>query len=105
MNLSLVLIFFVVVAGKLHGVKKQLQDSFPWLLSVACAAHRLAPADRDASAEVPYMATFRDHLQQLYLYFHNSANRTAVLKAAAETLGFQDLKVKVHTFNTVHYCA
>lgn len=53
MNLSLVLICFVVVAGQLHGVKKQLQDSFPWLLSVACAAHRLAPADRDASSEVP----------------------------------------------------
>lgn len=55
----------------LHGVAKQLQDAFPWLLSVACAALRLALACRDASSEVPYMATFRDHLQQLHLYFHN----------------------------------
>ena len=43
---------------------------------------------------VPYMATFRDHLQQLHLYFRNSANRTSVLKAAAQTLGLADLKVK-----------
>ncbi|XP_058649491.1 uncharacterized protein LOC131550960 [Onychostoma macrolepis] len=40
------------------------------------------------------MATFREHLQQLHLYFHNSANKTAVLKAAAESLGLKDLKMK-----------
>lgn len=81
----------------MNGVAKQLQDDFPWLLPVVCAAHRLALACRDASSEVPYMATFRDHLQQLHLYFHNSTNRTAVLKAAAETLGLEDLKVKVRS--------
>jgi hypothetical protein len=75
-------------------VAKQLQDSFPWLVSVACAAHRLALSSKDASSNVPYMATFRDHLQQLHLYFRNSANRTSVLKSAAQTLGLADLKVK-----------
>ena len=47
----------------------------------------LALACKDASEEVPYMATFRDHLEQLHLYFRNSANRSASLKAAAEVLG------------------
>ncbi|KAF3859952.1 hypothetical protein F7725_000207 [Dissostichus mawsoni] len=38
--------------------------------------------------------TGRDHLEQLHLYFRNSANRSASLKAAAEVLGVCELKVK-----------
>lgn len=72
--------------GRQNGVAKQLSDEWPWLLSVHCAAHRLAPACKDASESVSYMATFRDHLEQLHLYFRNSANRSASLKAAAEVL-------------------
>ncbi|XP_054588645.2 zinc finger protein 862 [Nothobranchius furzeri] len=83
-----------VMTGRLSGVAKQMQDSLPWLLSVACAAHRLALACKDASSEVPYMGTFRDHLQSLHLYFHNSANRTAVLRAASQVLGLDNLTVK-----------
>ncbi|KAL0160801.1 hypothetical protein M9458_044526, partial [Cirrhinus mrigala] len=52
----------------------------------------LALACKDASEDVPYMATFRDHLEQLHLYFRNSANRSASLKAAAVVLGVYDLK-------------
>jgi len=47
-----------LVTGRLTGVAKQLQDDFPWLMPVACAAHRLALACRDASSEVLYMSTF-----------------------------------------------
>ena len=80
----------------MNGVAKQLKDSFPKLLAVACAAHKLALACKDASNSVPYMATFRDHLQDLYLFFfRNSANWTATLKAASLILGVTDLKVKV----------
>ena len=74
---------------------KQLCDTMPWLVTVHCAAHHLALVCKTASEKTPYMKTFRDHLQQLHLYFSNSANRTAVLKAAATTLGISDLKVKV----------
>jgi len=77
-----------------NGVAKQLEDAFPWLVSVACAAHRLALSCKDASTSVPYMGTFRDHLQKLHLYFRNSANRTAALKMAGQTLGIDNLKVK-----------
>lgn len=83
--------------GRQNGVAKQLSEEWPWLLSVHCAAHRLALACKDASEDVPYMATFRDHLEQLHLYFRNSANRSASLKAAAVVLGVYDLKVKVNT--------
>lgn len=65
------------------------------IVAVACAAHRLALACKDASNDVKYMGTFRDHLQELHLFFHHSANRTAALKAAATTLGLSDLKMKV----------
>lgn len=74
---------------------KQLCDTMPWLVTVHCAAHRLALVCKTASETTPYMKTFRDHLQQLHLYFSNSANITAVLKAAATALGICDLKVKV----------
>ncbi|CAM4671443.1 unnamed protein product [Leuciscus chuanchicus] len=47
-----------------------------------------------ASTSVPYMGTFRDHLQKLHLYFRNRANRTAALKLAGQTLGIDDFKVK-----------
>ncbi|KAF3841518.1 hypothetical protein F7725_007380, partial [Dissostichus mawsoni] len=56
--------------------------------------HRLALCCKDASSGVAYMNSFRDLLQQLHLYFRNSANRTAVLQAAAECLGLDNLKVK-----------
>lgn len=79
----------------MRGVAKQLTDSFPKLVSVACAAHRLALVCKDASNAVRYMATFRDHLQDLHLFFRNSANRSATLRTAAATLGVSNLKVKV----------
>ncbi|XP_076834821.1 zinc finger protein 862-like [Brachyhypopomus gauderio] len=82
-----------VMTGRQNGVAKLLQDDYPWVVHVACAAHRLALACRDATMGVQYMATFRDHLQQLHLYFHNSANRTEVLLAASGLLGLKDLKV------------
>ncbi|KAL1251696.1 hypothetical protein QQF64_019492 [Cirrhinus molitorella] len=75
-----------VMTGRQNGVAKQLSEEWPWLLSVHCAAHRLALACKDASEDVPYMATFRDHLEQLHLYFRNSSNRSASLKAAAVVL-------------------
>ncbi|KAK1882226.1 Translationally-controlled tumor protein like [Dissostichus eleginoides] len=40
------------------------------------------------------MANFRNHLQELHLFFRNSANRSATLRSAATTLGLNDLKVK-----------
>ncbi|KAI4793625.1 hypothetical protein KUCAC02_032599, partial [Chaenocephalus aceratus] len=52
-----------VMTGRLNGVAKQLPDSFPKPVSVACAAHRLALACKDASNAVGYMAHFRNHLQ------------------------------------------
>ncbi|KAK5878740.1 hypothetical protein CesoFtcFv8_024121 [Champsocephalus esox] len=83
-----------VMTGRVNGVAKQLQDTFPWMVSVACAAHRLTLCCTDASSGVAYMNSFRDLLQQLHLYFRNSVNRTAVLQAAEECLGLDNLKVK-----------
>ncbi|XP_034085003.1 uncharacterized protein LOC117554649 isoform X2 [Gymnodraco acuticeps] len=83
-----------VMTGRLNGVAKQLTDSFPKLVSVVCAAQRLALACKDASNAVRYMANFRNHLQELHLFFRNSANRSATLRSAATTLGMNDLKVK-----------
>ncbi|KAL7372918.1 hypothetical protein ABVT39_024011 [Epinephelus coioides] len=38
-----------VMTGRVNGVAKQLTDSFPMIVAVACAAHRLALACKDAS--------------------------------------------------------
>lgn len=85
--------------GQHNGVAKQLSNEWPRLLGVHCAAHRLALAWKDASEDVPYMATSGDHVEQLHLYFRNSANRSASLKAAAEVLRVCELKVKVNILN------
>ncbi|KAK5853452.1 hypothetical protein PBY51_014602 [Eleginops maclovinus] len=82
-----------VMTGRRNGTAKLLTDSWPGLVSVHCAAHRLALACKDAADGVPYMKIFRKHLQDLHLYFRNSANRTSALKAAASVLGVEDLKV------------
>ncbi|KAL7383107.1 hypothetical protein ABVT39_004870 [Epinephelus coioides] len=82
-----------VMTGHQNGVAKQLTDSWPQLVSVHCAAHRLALACKDAADNVPFMKTFRGHLQDLHIYFRNSANRTAVLKAASSALGVDSLKI------------
>ncbi|CAM4608395.1 unnamed protein product [Leuciscus chuanchicus] len=81
-----------VMTGK-NGTAKLLTDTWPGLVSAHCAAHRLALACKDAAEEVPYMKTFRKHLQDMHLYFQNSANRTSALKAAASVLQVADLKV------------
>lgn len=67
-----------------NGVAKQLSEEWPWLLSVHCAAHRLALACKNASEEVPYMATFKDNLEQLHLYFRNSASLQLQLSGVSE---------------------
>ncbi|XP_069378935.1 zinc finger protein 862-like [Paralichthys olivaceus] len=82
-----------VMTGKQNGTAKLLMDTWPGLVSVHCAAHRLALACKDAAEEVPYMDTFRKHLQDLHLYFRNTANRTSALKRAASVLNVADLKV------------
>ena len=66
---------YSIKAEQHTGVAKQLQDEFPWMVSVAC---------KDASSTVPYRDTFNEHLQQLQIYFKNSCNRTAVLQAASK---------------------
>jgi len=91
----LALVFWHVTTGRINGVAKQLSESFPQIVAVACAAHRLALVCKDASNEVKYLATFRNHLQELHLYFRHSANRSAALKTAATTLGLSDLRMKV----------
>ncbi|KAK0135006.1 Zinc finger protein 862 [Merluccius polli] len=83
-----------VMTGRINGVAKQLSEIWPGLLCTHCAAHRRALAGKDAADKVPYMKTFKEHLQQLHLYFRNSANRSAALSAAAAVLGITDLKVK-----------
>ncbi|KAJ8395345.1 hypothetical protein AAFF_G00033300 [Aldrovandia affinis] len=50
-----------VMTGQRNGVAKQLSEAFPWMVSVACAAHWLALACKDASSAVPYMTTFKEH--------------------------------------------
>ncbi|KAI4804554.1 hypothetical protein KUCAC02_026179 [Chaenocephalus aceratus] len=61
------------MTGRLNGVAKQLTDDIPWLVAVACAAHRLALAVRGPQRR---------------------ANRSAALRNAATTLSLSDLKVK-----------
>lgn len=57
----------------MNGVAKQLIDSFAELVSVSCVATRLTLACKDASNAAGYMAPFRDHGQELHLFFAETA--------------------------------
>ena len=91
MYVQTVCLYFYIVTGHINGVAKELCDSFPKVVAMVYAAHTLALAGKDASQEVKYIATFRDHLQQ-----HHNVNRITALKQAKATLGLTDLKMKVY---------
>ena len=81
------------------GLRSNLQTASPrlWLWLVLLTDWPLVC--KDSSKDVRYMATFRDHLQDHHLYFRNSANRTATLKATDTTVVIVCLFITNYVFN------
>lgn len=48
-----------VMTGKNNGVSKQMKDDSPFLVSIHCMVHRLAPCTSQAANGIPYLAKFK----------------------------------------------
>ena len=70
-----------VMVGRVSGVASRLKVRQPRLVSVHCINHRLALAAAHAADNIPYLKRFKETVQSLFLFYHNSAVRMAGLHA------------------------
>ena len=88
-----------VMTGRCTGVAKRLKAHNPEMISIHCAAHRLALASSQAAAKVPYLKKFDSHLTSVFYYFDNSPVREASLHEIQKLMEqpILCLKKAVHT--------
>ena len=67
-----------VMVGRVSGVASRLKVRQPCLVSVHCINHRLALAAAHAADNIPYLKRFKETVQSLFLFYHNSSEPTAV---------------------------
>ena len=72
-----------VMVGIRSGVATCLKTVNPFIVSVHCAAHRLAS---QAAKEIVYLTKFMEMLHAIYNYFHNSAVHSAKFHQVQEAL-------------------
>ena len=70
-----------VMVGNYSGVARRLQSDAPHLVSSHCVAHRLALASAQVANDIRCLNEFKDVLQQLFRFYHNSGVRMSGLKA------------------------
>ena len=75
-----------VMVGRKTGVATRMKAKNPFVVSVHCAAHRLALVSSQAAREVSYMTKFMETLHALYNFFHNSAVRSSKLHSIQDAL-------------------
>eukprot|EP00731_Ephydatia_muelleri_P030129 Em0021g652a len=83
-----------VMVGRVSGVASRLKVRQPRLVSVHCINHRLALAAAHAADNIPYLKRFKETVQSLFLFYHNSAVRMAGLHAIQEILNDPIIKLK-----------
>ena len=81
-----------VMVGARNGVATRSHN--PVMISIHCVANRLALAAAQAADSIPYLKKFKRYLSQIFYYYHNSAVRSASLKAIQEVLEDPILKTK-----------
>ena len=83
-----------VMTGRVTGVATRLHHSNQYLVSIHCAAHRLALACSQTGEDVDYVSKFKRSLSTLFWFFQASPVRTSGLKAIHEMLNSTYLKLK-----------
>ena len=66
-----------VITGRVTGVATRLHHSNQYLVSIHCAAHRLALACSQAGEDVDYVSKFKRSLSTLFWFFQASPVRTS----------------------------
>ena len=69
-----------VMVGSKTGVATRLKVVNPFIVSIHCAAHRLALTSSQAAKDITYLKRFMEMLHAVYNYFHNSAVQSAKLR-------------------------
>ena len=85
-----------VMVGSKSGVTTRMKALNPFLVSVHCAATRLALASSQVTKDITYLTKFMEMLHAIYNYFHNSAVRSAKLHAVQAAL-----EEPVHSYKEV----
>ena len=75
-----------VMVGRKTGLATRMKAVNPFMVSIHCAAHRLALVSSQAAKEIAYMTKLMETLHALYNFFHNSAVRSAKLHAIQDAL-------------------
>ena len=65
-----------VMTGRQNGVAALLKQRNPYLISLHCAAHKLALASSQSAEKVAAIAQYQKSLSTIYSYFSNSCVRT-----------------------------
>ena len=82
------------MCGSRNGVAKRLTNSFPKLISIHCVNHRLALAAAHAADDMTYLIKFKATVQNLFLFYQNSAVHMAGLHAIQKVLDDPVIKLK-----------
>lgn len=60
---------------RINGVSTQLKNINPWLLSVHCAAHKLALAAFYGAKKIKYLLNFQETATNIFKFFKYSPTR------------------------------
>ena len=82
----------VMVGGEWSSIATE--GAQPRLVSVHCINHRRALAAAHAADNIPYLKRFKETVQSLFLFYHNSAVRMAGLHAIQEISNDPIIKLK-----------
>jgi hypothetical protein len=82
-----------VMFGYRGGVKKLLKEKFPSVIVWHCANHRLEVAVHDTVKTVSGINRFKSFIDKLYVLYHASPKNSRELKACANSLEMQLLKI------------
>ena len=63
------------MVGRINGVPTQLKNINPWLISVHCAAHKLALAAFHRAKEIKYLLNFQETVTSIFKFFKYSPTR------------------------------
>ena len=83
-----------VMTGCDNGVAALLKRKNPYLLSLHCAAHKLALASSQAAKKVPAIAQYQKSLSAIYTYFSHSSVHTEGLTEVQRILEEPEIKMK-----------
>ena len=83
-----------VMTGRHTGVSSRLKQIVPGLISLHCAAHKLALAASETASEISAVNHFRSLANGLFHYLHQSPARSSRFLEVQQAFNLPELKLK-----------